>query len=240
MQGYEATDETTKRERTIAIAQAASLVIALIIFGILAWQLGWGDYLIGREGIERLMLVVDDHLGRAIAIYIGLLVIGGVVLAIPGFLFALAAGVLFGPVLGLACYVVGATLAAIIAFLAGRTFLKGLVKPIAMRNKHLRRWLYDEAKRNAIVVLFVTRMFPIIPYNVQNFAYGTTDIDLWTYTWCTALFAIPGSAIYTFAAAGAADDSHRALCLIVAIVLLIIMSIIFYVLNRKYHILKRG
>ena len=159
-------------------------------------------------------------------------------LAIPGFLFAIAAGVLFGPVLGTTCYVIGATIAAILAFLLGRTFLKGLVKPIAMRNSRLKRWLFDEAAHNAILVLFITRIFPIIPYNVQNYAYGTTDIDLWTYTWCTALFAIPGTAFYTFAAAGVSDDSHRFLYLAIAVVLAVAMLSVIYVLNRKYDILK--
>ena len=134
------------------------------------------------------------NIALAIAIYIGSLVVGGVVLAIPGFLFAIAAGVLFGPILGTICYVVGATIAAVIAFFAGRTFLKGFIKPIAMRNKYLKRWLYDEIQRDAIIVLLITRTFPVIPYNVQNFAYGTTDIDPWTYTWGTALFRMRSSA----------------------------------------------
>ena len=164
---------------------------------------------------------------------------GGVVLAIPGFLFAIAAGVLFGPILGTICYVVGATIAAVIAFFAGRTFLKGFIKPIAMRNKYLKRWLYDEVQRDAIIVLLITRTFPVIPYNVQNFAYGTTDIDPWTYTWGTALFAIPGTAVYTFAAAGAIDESQRVLYMVIAAVLLIILFVVLFILNRKYDILKR-
>ena len=230
--------DTARRERAVTIAQAVGLLVVLVAFGVASWRLGWTDYLVGEEGIERLSLLIDENLALAIAAHIGSLVVGGVLLAVPGFLFAIVAGLLFGPLLGLACYIVCATLAAIIAFIAGRTFLKDLVKPIAMRNKHLKRWLYDEADRDAVAVLLITRMFPIIPYNAQNFAYGTTDIDLWTYTWCTALFAIPGSAFYTFAAAGVADETQRALFLVIAAVLLVIVAAIVYALNRKYHILK--
>ena len=176
-------DETTdisKRERIVNVMQAIGFVAALVVLGVAAWWFGWGDYLIGEEGINRLQQIVDENLALAIAIYTGSLIVGGVVLAIPGFLFAIAAGVLFGPILGTICYVVGATIAAVIAFFAGRTFLKGFIKPIAMRNKYLKRWLYDEVQRDAIIVLLITRTFPVIPYNVQNFAYGTTDIDPWT------------------------------------------------------------
>ena len=235
-------DETTdisKRERIVNVMQAIGFVAALVVLGVAAWWFGWGDYLIGEEGISRLQQIVDENLALAIAIYTGSLIVGGVVLAIPGFLFAIAAGVLFGPILGTICYVIGATIAAVIAFFAGRTFLKGFIKPIAMRNKYLKRWLYDEVQRDAIIVLLITRTFPVIPYNVQNFAYGTTDIDPWTYTWGTALFAIPGTAVYTFAAAGAIDESQRVLYMVIAAVLLIILFVVLFILNRKYDILKR-
>ena len=192
MSNNDTTTDISKRERIVNVMQAIGFVAALVVLGVAAWWFGWGDYLIGEEGINRLQQIVDENLALAIAIYTGSLIVGGVVLAIPGFLFAIAAGVLFGPILGTICYVVGATIAAVIAFFAGRTFLKGFIKPIAMRNKYLKRWLYDEVQRDAIIVLLITRTFPVIPYNVQNFAYGTTDIDPWTYTWGTALFAIPG------------------------------------------------
>ncbi len=239
MSSNDATTDISKRERIVNVMQAFGFVAALVVLGVAAWWFGWGDYLIGEEGISRLQQVVDENLALAIAIYIGSLVVGGVVLAVPGFLFASAAGVLFGPILGTICYVVGATIAAVIAFFAGRTFLKGFVKPIAMRNKHLKRWLYDEVQRDAVIVLLITRTFPIIPYNVQSFAYGTTDIDVWTYTWGTALFAIPGTAVYTFAAAGAIDESQRVMYMAIAAVLLIILFVVLFFLNRKYDILKR-
>ena len=239
MSNNDATTDPSKRERIVNVMQAIGFVAALVVLGVAAWWFGWGDYLIGEEGISRLQQIVDENLALAIAIYTGSLIVGGVVLAIPGFLFAIAAGVLFGPILGTICYVVGATIAAVIAFFAGRTFLKGFIKPIAMRNKYLKRWLYDEVQRDAIIVLLITRTFPVIPYNVQNFAYGTTDIDPWTYTWGTALFAIPGTAVYAFAAAGAIDESQRVLYMVIAAVLLIILFVVLFILNRKYDILKR-
>lgn len=228
------TTDIAKRERTIAVIQAVGFIVILVVLGIMAWRFGWYNLFIGDEGVYGLTQVIDENLPRAIAIYIGALVIGGVLLAIPGFLFAIAAGALFGPVLGTIVYVVGATIAAVISFLAARTFLKDFVKPIAMRNKLLKRWLFDEIENNAILVLFVTRIFPVVPYNIQNFAYGTTDVDLFTYTWCTALFAIPAAAFYAFAAAGATDESQRILYLAVAAILAVAIFVIVFFLNRKY------
>ncbi len=239
MTGSERDIDIDSRQRAIARVRAAALVVVLVAFGLAAWRFGWADYLVGQQGIERLSAVVEENLVLALAIFAGSVIVGGVLLAVPGFLFAIAAGVLFGPLLGTAACVVAITIAAVVAFLAGRTFLKDTVKPIAMRNKHLKRWLFDEVEHDAVVVLLITRLFPVIPYNVQNFAYGTTDVGLWTYTWCTAVFSIPGTAVYTFAASGVVDETQRALYLGAAVVLLVVVLAIIFVLNRRYDFLKR-
>ena len=85
-------DETTdisKRERIVNVMQAIGFVAALVVLGVAAWWFGWGDYLIGEEGISRLQQIVDENLALAIAIYTGSLIVGGVVLAILFFPFML-------------------------------------------------------------------------------------------------------------------------------------------------------
>ena len=44
----------------------------------------------------------------------------------------------------------------------------------------------------------ITRLVPLFPYNLQNFAYGVTDMPLKTYAVGTFLFMLPGTAMYTF------------------------------------------
>ena len=51
-----------------------------------------------------------------------------------------------------------------------------------MKNKYLRRWLFEETEKSDILILFITRTIPIFPYNLQNFAYGVTDIKFGRYT----------------------------------------------------------
>lgn len=52
----------------------------------------------------------------------------------------------------------------------------------------------------------ITRLVPLFPYNLQNFAYGVTDMPLKTYAVGTFLFMLPGTAMYTFGTAGLADQ----------------------------------
>ncbi len=61
---------------------------------------------------------------------------------------------------------------------------------------------------------------PIFPYNVQNFAYGITDVSFAHYTLYSAAFLLPGTAAYAVAAAGLVDEGGRAACFAVAAVLL--------------------
>ncbi len=65
----------------------------------------------------------------------------------------------------------------------------------------------------------ITRLVPIFPYNLQNFAYGITDIRFSTYSVCSLLFMLPGTAMYTVGTAGLADQENRVLYIGIAVVL---------------------
>jgi uncharacterized membrane protein YdjX (TVP38/TMEM64 family) len=123
--------------------------------------------------------------------------------------FALVAGLLFGPVAGTLLCLVAATLGAALAFLAGRYFLKDAAKPWVEKNRHLKRLLFDDIERSGVILLMITRLLPLFPYNLQNFAYGLTDIGFWPYTFYTFVFLSPGVAFFTIGAAGIAVRENR-------------------------------
>ena len=58
-------------------------------------------------------------------------------------------------------------------------------------------------------------------YNLQNFAYGITDVSFGHYALYSAAFLFPGTAAYTVAAAGLVDEGQRLVCFAVAAVLLV-------------------
>lgn len=51
-----------------------------------------------------------------------------------------------------------------------------------MKNKYLKKWLFDESGKNQRFVLMITGLIPVSPFNLQNFAYGVTDISFVIYT----------------------------------------------------------
>lgn len=206
--------------------------ILLLILG-LNHIFGWSEYLGQEENLSFLKTLVKENTALAVGIYMVATVIGSVVLALPGITFAVLAGLVFGPFLGTVCCLTASTIGAIFAFLAGRFFLKDTIKPVAMKNKYLKKWLFDESGKNQMFVLMITRMVPLFPYNLQNFAYGVTDIGFGTYVIGSFVFMLPGTAMYTIGTAGLADEKNRVLYIGIAVTLAI------FVLGAGMYFKKR-
>ena len=109
---------------------------------------GWSAVLSGAGSLNLLRQMAEENLMNAIFLYIVITVVGCVALTLPGVTFAVLAGLLFGPVLGTICCSIATMIGAMAAFLAGRFFLKDSIKPVVMKNRYLKKWLFDEAGKN--------------------------------------------------------------------------------------------
>lgn len=209
----------------------AGIVILLFV---LNYIFGWSDYIGNTDNIQLLQEILHENLLYAVLIYIVITVVGCVLLALPGVTFAIIAGLLFGPLLGTVCCCVATTIGAMLAFIAGRFFLKDSLKPVVMKNKYLKKWLFDESGTNEIFVLMITRLVPVFPYNLQNFAYGITDIRFGTYAIFSFIFMIPGTAMYTVGTAGLADEENRIIYIGIALALAVIVIGLGVFLKKRY------
>ena len=178
--------------------------------------------------------IVQNNLPLAILLYMVLTVVGCVVLALPGVTFAILAGLLFGPVIGTICCSLATTIGAVLAFIAGRFFLKDSIGPVVAKKRILKKWLFDETGCNELFVLMITRLVPVFPFNLQNFAYGITDIRFSTYAIGSLIFMLPGTAMYTVGTAGLADKENRLLYIGIAVVLAVVVTIIGIILKKCY------
>ena len=114
---------------------------------------------------------------------------------LPGMVFALAGGVMFGPVLGTAYNLTGATIGAVLAFLAARYMASGWVREKAgPRLGRIIQGVDDEGWR---FVAF-TRLVPLFPFNLLNYTLGLTRISLLHYTVATAVCMAPGALAFTY------------------------------------------
>jgi uncharacterized membrane protein YdjX (TVP38/TMEM64 family)/rhodanese-related sulfurtransferase len=119
----------------------------------------------------------------------------GTVLFIPGALFALAGGVLFGPVWGTLLNLAGATLGATAAFLVARYVAADWVRRKA--GGKLERIIKGvEAEGWRFVAL--TRLVPLIPFNLLNYALGLTRIPVVAYILASLICMAPGALAYSW------------------------------------------
>lgn len=213
--------------------KAAAFVAAAAALAVASHALGWADWIASGRLYGALGALVADNYALACAAYCAVSAVGSAVLALPGVLFALAAGAVFGPVAGTLLCWVSMSASACGAFVAGRYFLKDALKPKLAKSKALNRLLFDGADKSDVFLLAVTRLVPVFPFNLQNYAYGVTDIRFGPYALYSALFILPGTAAYSVGAAGVLDAENRIPCLVAAAALLAASLAVAALLKRK-------
>lgn len=148
------------------------------------------------------------------------------VVGLPGTVFTLAGGAIFGVAAGSVLNWAGATLGAVGAYGLARTVGGGAVRGILGRHGAKLDLLTERA---GFLALLRLRLIPVIPFNALNFAAGLAPVPLRPYVLSTAIGIIPGTVVYTYFAdsliAGATGAKDRAfLHLAVAAALLIALS----------------
>jgi len=145
------------------------------------------------------------------------------VLFLPGAIFSIASGAIFGRVLGTVYTVIGATLGATLAFLISRYFARSLfVETLVKKYKKIKE--YDhKLERNGFVTVLFLRLVPLFPFNGLNFGLGITKVKLKDYFIATLIGIIPGSFLYAYL--GESLVEMNLVNILVAIVLIILLSL---------------
>ncbi len=121
------------------------------------------------------------------------------VAALPGSAFSLAAGSLFGAVLGVILVSIGATIGASLAFLIGRYFAREATARWLAKNDKFQR-LDRLTEEHGAIIVALTRLVPIFPFNLLNYGFGLTRVPFWTYVFWSWLCMLPGIALYVVGA----------------------------------------
>lgn len=119
----------------------------------------------------------------------------GTVVFLPGSLFALAGGALFGPVWGAILNLIGATIGASLAFLIAR-YLAG--DWVARKSRgHLKR-LVEGVEREGWRFVALVRLVPLFPFNLSNYALGLTRIGFVPYAVTSFICMAPGAIAFSW------------------------------------------
>ncbi|BAY99126.1 hypothetical protein NIES37_31050 [Tolypothrix tenuis PCC 7101] len=117
-------------------------------------------------------------------------------LFIPGSILTLKGGCLFGVFWGSIYVLIAATIGATLAFLIGRYLSRDWV--VQQLEKHPKFKAIDLAVAQAgWKIVLLTRLSPIFPFNLLNYAFGVTQVSLKDYI-LGSLGIIPGTVMYVY------------------------------------------
>ena len=181
-----------RRRRFAARALAAGLLGLAVAATTVAVYLGV-RYGFSVRAIEETILAWGAW---GVVASIGLMVLHSFV-PFPAEFLAIANGMVYGPVWGVAVTWTGAMLGAFAAFGLARVLGRPFVEAVVAR----RHWdVLDEwtAARGARLLL-ISRLIPVIAFNLINYAAGLTRISWWTFTWATGLGILPMTTLMVLA-----------------------------------------
>jgi uncharacterized membrane protein YdjX (TVP38/TMEM64 family) len=124
------------------------------------------------------------------------------ILFFPGSIMTLGAGFAFGVLSGTIAVSLGSVLGVSAAFFAGRFLARGLVeKRIASRPKF--RALDRAVRDEGFKIVLLTRLSPVFPFNVLNYAFGLTQVRFRDYFFASWIGMLPGTLLYVYLGATA-------------------------------------
>jgi uncharacterized membrane protein YdjX (TVP38/TMEM64 family) len=161
------------------------------------------------------------------------------VLFLPGLPLTIAGGILFGAFWGIVYTITSATMGACLAFLVSRYIARGWIeeKLRSPRWKQLDRGVEQHGWK---IVIF-TRLVPLFPFNLLNYAFGLTRIRFLHYALATFAGMLPGCIAFIVFSSSLLDvlKGRISPAFVAGVVLILFVSLMpfFY---RRYRKRKGG
>jgi uncharacterized membrane protein YdjX (TVP38/TMEM64 family) len=181
--------------RTVAKVALVAVVIGALLFAAKYFNL---------QQVFRDALAWISGLGPVGPLIFIALYILACVLLLPGSILTLGAGAVFGVILGSVVVSIASTIGATCAFFIGRYLARGwAARRIAGSDKF--KAIDEAVGREGWKIVVLTRLSPIFPFNLLNYALGLTMVSLRHYFFASWLGMIPGTIMYVYIGSLAGD-----------------------------------
>lgn len=209
------------------------LLFVIIIVGVIASVKVFhlGQYL----SIDSLKTFIEEMGDWAPAAFV-LSYAVGMLIGLPGTLFTIAGGIVFGKWFGTLYNVIGATIGA-----SGAFWIARLLASQAIVDKFKGQKWFDKFNRgleeNGLYYMLFIRLVPLFPFNGLNFGAGMTRVSFRNYFIGTAIGIIPATFVFTNAAAEIGESAAAGFKLtggmVTALVLLGLFALIPIIIKRR-------
>jgi uncharacterized membrane protein YdjX (TVP38/TMEM64 family) len=142
-------------------------------------------------------------------VILGLIYVSATLLFFPAWIITVAAGAVYGLLVGTATVSVASTTAAALAFLIARYLARERVYERIKESPKLAA--VDEAiGREGWKIVALLRLSPAVPFNLQNYLYGVTAVRFWPCVLASWIAMLPGTFLYVYlGSVGAAATGDR-------------------------------
>lgn len=188
-----------------AVERAGKLVVVvrcLILLVLLGMSIAAARFCT-TDNLHMIVQFVQEDPTSSLALFV-IVYSTGLVLMVPGMMLGIGAGAAYGFLTGALVSWVSTCLGQTGAFLLGRYTLRDAVAGFLARKFPNFAAIDQNISQQGWKLVLLLRLSPFIPYVVLNYGLGVTSVDLWTYTWVSALSALPY--VLAFAYLGAASN----------------------------------
>jgi len=215
-----------------------AILALLVAGGLVALRISGLHQHLTMENLQNLSQTVRE-LGWVAPLFYVLLWLAACLFFLPGLPLTLLGAAVFGVWWGIIWVTIGANIGAALAFVAGRYALRPMVESWAARNSQFRK-IDQGVARHGWRMIMITRLVPLFPFNLQNYAYGLTKIPLATYVLVSFVCMLPGTVTYCLAGgalvSGKGDLNSTLLYLGAASVFFVCVSLLPGWVRKRYDV----
>lgn len=225
----------TREKEAVASGKKKPPIKPLLMFAFLAAAI----FAVHASGItsyldqERLRSLIAPYGRLAPALYVAVYALAPV-LFLPGLPITVAGGILFGPVWGVVYAITGATIGASLAFLVARYAARDWVA--AKLTGERWRKLDRDVERHGWKVVAFTRLIPLFPFNLLNYAFGLTKVPFRHYVAASFICMLPACIAYIVFSSSLLDLIRGKVSANAVIGIILIVAVSFIpVLYRRFR-----
>ena len=198
----------TRSELITAIKTAAVVALVGIMFAVgvklLQGKLcgeGWCQFWPSLS-VDEVTKLIRDSGSLGVLVSMGLMIAHSFI-PFPSELLTMANGMIYGPLWGTVVSWTGAMMGALVAYALAKWLGSGFVLRMlgTKKSQNMDKWLAV----NGPGALLVSRLIPVVSFNLINYASGLARVPLWTFIWTTAIGILPVTILVSVMGANVAD-----------------------------------
>ncbi|OIP42700.1 MAG: hypothetical protein AUK47_03765 [Deltaproteobacteria bacterium CG2_30_63_29] len=145
-----------------------------------------------------------ESLGAWGLVLVAVVYVPACLFAFPGSVLTLGTGFAFGVVPGTIAVSIGSTAGAAAAFLVGRRFAREAIEQKLDKYPRFRA-IEGAIEQQGFKIVLLTRLSPVFPFNLLNYAYGLTKVSFKDYVLASWLGMLPGTLMFVYLGSAAGD-----------------------------------